>query len=58
MRMLREIGWLTDIKTRMVRGSNLEEVEELEILEKKLNTLVSPEMRRKMELEEIENLFK
>jgi hypothetical protein len=51
-------GWLADIKTRMAKVQISSKKEELEILEKKLNTLVSPEMRRKMELEEIENLLK
>ena len=51
-------AWLTDLKTRVNKVEIAKKKKELETLETRLNALVSPEMRRKMELEEITALLK
>lgn len=45
--------WLEDIKNRMVKIKIDEKKREFTLLEDKLNKLVSPEERRRIELEEI-----
>ena len=45
--------WLADIKTSVDRFSVAKKKAELDTLEKKLNTLISPEQRRQMDLAEI-----
>ncbi len=45
--------WLSDIKTRITKIQISKKRQELESYETKLNALVSPELKRKMEIDEI-----
>lgn len=50
--------WKADLKTRISKIEISKKKKELELLEGRLNKLVSPEMRMKLELEEITALLK
>lgn len=50
--------WISDISTRINKLQISTEKENLTKLEAKLDTLISPEMRRELELQEIENSLK
>lgn len=50
--------WRSDLKTRIDKIDITRKRKELEVLENRLNALVSPEMRRKLELDEITALLK
>jgi hypothetical protein len=50
--------WCSDIKTRIDKINISTKRKELEILESRLDNLVSPELKRKLELEEIQKLLK
>jgi hypothetical protein len=50
--------WCSDIKTRIDKINISAKRKELEILESRLDNLVSPELKRKLELEEIQKLLK
>lgn len=45
--------WQTDFKTRITKIQIVSKRKELEVLESRLNKLISPELRKAMELEEI-----
>lgn len=49
--------WLSDIKTRIDKIQILSKKKELEMLEERLNKLISPELRAQMELENIQKLL-
>jgi len=49
--------WKADIKTRIIKVQIKKEKDKLEVLETKLNNLISPELRTKLELEEITKLL-
>jgi len=49
--------WMADIKTRISKIEITKKKSELEKLETRLNAIISPEMRRKMELDEITALL-
>ena len=46
-------AWLGDLKTRLEVVQLAEKRQRLEVLEKRLDAIVSPELRRQMEIEEI-----
>lgn len=50
--------WKTDLKTRLDKIQIKTKQDELSNLEKRLDALVSPEMKRQLELDEIEKLLK
>ena len=50
--------WLEDIKTRIDKIQIADKRKKLETLEKRLNKVVSPELRAEMELEAIEEELK
>jgi hypothetical protein len=50
--------WKTDLKTRLGKIQIKTKQDELSNLEKRLDGLVSPEMKRQLELDEIEKLLK
>ena len=49
--------WASDIKTRIDKIQITNKKKELEVLESRLDKLVSPELKAKMELEEISKLL-
>jgi hypothetical protein len=49
--------WKHDFQTRIAKIQVAAKKKELEVLEERLNKLISPELRAKMELEEIEKLL-
>lgn len=49
--------WMADIKTRVNKVEISKKKEELEKLETRLNSLISPEMRNQMELDEITKML-
>lgn len=49
--------WSSDIKTRVDKIEITKKKQELEMLESRLDKLVSPEMRQQMELDEIKKLL-
>jgi len=51
-------SWIKDIQTRINQIQINNKKKDLDALEKKLDSLVSPEQRRALELEEIEKLLK
>ena len=51
-------AWISDIKTRVNKIDISKKRDELEKLETRLNSLISPELRNQMELEEITALLK
>lgn len=51
-------AWMTDIKTRLNKVEISKKKEELEKLETRLNSLISPELRNQMELDEITAMLK
>lgn len=50
--------WKSDIQTRIDKIQISKERQELEVLEQRLNKLVTPEERARIELQEIESLLK
>lgn len=50
--------WLADIKLRVTKLQIASKKEKLEALESRLNSIISPELRAEMELEDIEALLK
>ena len=50
--------WTTDFQTRMAKIQSSKKKTELNKLEEKLNSLVSPELRAEMELEAIEKMLR
>ena len=49
--------WKSDIKTRLAQLLIEEKQQELEVLDKRVNKLVSPEQRREMELKALQKLL-